>query len=81
EEIQQRGVNFSIDDNEGLITRGWGNGSRGSFANGYRGGFANRYGGGSFVNRSPWRNGGGFYNRGGFVNSPWRNGGGFLNRW
>ncbi|MGK7943553.1 MAG: GrrA/OscA1 family cyclophane-containing rSAM-modified RiPP [Microcystaceae cyanobacterium] len=84
EEMEQRGVNFPFEGDEGLITRGWGNGSRGSWGNGYRGGFANRHGGGSFVNRSPWRNGGGFYNRyrgGGFVNSPWRNGGSFINRW
>ncbi len=81
EAVQQRDSNFSLEDNEGLITRGWGNGRRGSFANGYRGGFANRYGGGGFINRSPWRNGGSFYNRGGFVNSPWRNGGTFINRW
>ncbi|MDJ0729065.1 MAG: GrrA/OscA1 family cyclophane-containing rSAM-modified RiPP [Crocosphaera sp.] len=49
---------------ENSIARGFANRSGGGgFANGYRGGFTNRSGGGGFVNRSPFRNGGGFYNR------------------
>ncbi|MGB5594909.1 MAG: GrrA/OscA1 family cyclophane-containing rSAM-modified RiPP [Crocosphaera sp.] len=63
--IEKRGVSPSNLDTEGdsSMARGFANGRRGGFANGYRGGFGNRHGGGGFVNRSPFRNGGGFYNR------------------
>ncbi|MGK7943552.1 MAG: GrrA/OscA1 family cyclophane-containing rSAM-modified RiPP [Microcystaceae cyanobacterium] len=63
--MQKRGVHLSDSpEAEGQIARGFANRSGGGgFANGYRGGFANRSGGGGFVNRSPWRNGGSFYNR------------------
>ncbi|HAC62581.1 MAG TPA: rSAM-associated Gly-rich repeat protein [Cyanothece sp. UBA12306] len=85
EAIQQREIDIPTEKDDDLIARGWGNGRGGNWVNGYRGGFGNRYGGGGFVNRSPFRNGGGFYNRygggGGFVNrGGWRNGG-FRNRW
>ncbi|WP_232285699.1 GrrA/OscA1 family cyclophane-containing rSAM-modified RiPP [Crocosphaera chwakensis] len=46
--IQQREIKISNQlENKNAIARG----------------FANRSGGGGFVNRSPFRNGGGFYNR------------------
>ncbi|MDJ0714872.1 MAG: GrrA/OscA1 family cyclophane-containing rSAM-modified RiPP [Prochloraceae cyanobacterium] len=67
--VQQRGIETPNTSNieieiENSIARGFANRSGGGgFANSSRGGFANRSGGGGFVNRSPWRNGGGFYNR------------------
>ncbi|MGK7933810.1 MAG: GrrA/OscA1 family cyclophane-containing rSAM-modified RiPP [Microcystaceae cyanobacterium] len=63
--MQQRGITQSnCLETEGQIVAGFANRSGGGgFVNRYRGGFANRSGGGGFVNRSPWRNGGGFYNR------------------
>ncbi|HAC62580.1 MAG TPA: rSAM-associated Gly-rich repeat protein [Cyanothece sp. UBA12306] len=66
--MQQREIessnNLNMKGEKNSIARGFANRSGGGgFANGYRGGFANRGGGGGFVNRSPFRNGGGFYNR------------------
>ncbi len=95
EAIKERGVNPHADPMEGnLQARGWANGNRGSWVNVGGGGFANRPG--SFINRSPWRNGSAWRNGGSgpsFANrnwgdggrfynhSPWRNGGSFYNRW
>ncbi len=69
--IQQREVETSNKlGDENPITRGFANRGGGGFANRGGGGFVNRggggfvnRGGGGFVNRSPFRNGGGFYNR------------------
>ncbi len=63
--IQQREIETSNQlGDEKTITRGFANRSGGGgFVNRGGGGFANNSGGGGFVNRSPFRNGGGFYNR------------------